>query len=223
MVRLKSRYQCPVGGFQFVDAPISDQPIQTWDFNEMVRIVQARRQQNPRFNLPTDQRAIEAEVDLQNAMRMLSISGAQSYITDVGPPPPNFTLPPSRSWRNAVGAVKQGSATLLDWLGDGGVPVPKEQSAKRALVCTACPLNGKGDWLSIFTKPVQELIQAQLSVKHDLNISTPYDEQLGVCNACACPLKLKVHTPIQHIGKHLSSDVKNKLDKGCWILPELGA
>lgn len=219
MVRLRSRWQCPVNGFQFVDAAISPTPLKTWDFNSMVREVMARRAANPRFKLTTDANAIAAEVDEQNALRMLSIANADSYISVEGPAPPNFTQPRSRAWQSAA-AISAGAGTLVDWLGEGAVPVAKEQAEKRAAICAECPQNGKGDWLSIFTKPAQAIIQAQLSMRKDLDLSTASDEVLGVCNACKCPLKLKVHVPLTHIAAHMNDEVRAKLDGKCWITAE---
>jgi hypothetical protein len=229
MVRLKSRTQCPVNGFQFVDAAISPEAIQTWDFEQLCQQVQARRASNPRFNLTTDLAAIRAEVDQQNALRMLSIKGADSYITsEGGGAPPNRLAP--RGLRQvaelAGGGIKRtasGAGVLRDWLGDGAVPVPNEQAERRAEVCAGCPRNAKGDWTAWFTEPVAALIRQQLSIRSDLSLSTPFDARLNVCEACGCPLKLKVHVPLNHITAHLSDEVKEKLEARCWILAEMNA
>lgn len=221
MVRLKSRTQCPVNGFQFIDAPIDPNPMQTWDFNQMVRQVISRREMNPRFGLSVDQRTVEREVDEQNAMRMLSIRNAESYVVVEGQGPPNFQTPRSKSWPSAVGAVKTGVNTLADWLGEGGTPVPKEQSEARAFTCATCPQNGQGDWLSVFTKPAQLLIQGQMNLRNDLSMSTSSDDKLGICNACKCPLKLKVHVPINHISANMPAEIRAGLDPRCWIILEI--
>lgn len=223
MVRLKSRTQCPVNGFQFIDAAISPTPMQTWDFEQLCREIQDRRTQNPRFKLPTDINAIRQEVDQQNALRMLAIKGAESYITaESGGASPNRVAP--QNWRtNVVGGVKRvvaGAGILRDWLGAGGVSVSPELSAKRAAVCAVCPQNQAGDFSAIFTQPVAERIRAQLAMKNDMNLTTALDDKLQVCAACSCPLKLKVHTPMAHIKEHLSEEVKAALDKNCWILSE---
>lgn len=223
MVRLKSRTQCPVNGFQFIDAAISPNAIQTWDFEQLVREIQDRRVKNPRFKLPTDSNTIRQEVDQQNALRMLSIRGAESYITaEAGGPAPNRVAP--QNWRqNVAGGVKRvaaGAGILRDWLGAGGVAVSAELALKRAGVCVACPQNKPGDFSAMFTQPVAERIRAQLAIKNDMNMTTPLDDKLEVCAACSCPLKLKVHTPLGHIKEHLSDEVKAALDKGCWILSE---
>jgi hypothetical protein len=227
MVRLKSRTQCPVNGFQFVDAKIAPQPLKTWDFEGLVQQVRARRLSNPRFELSTDLAVIRQEVDEQNALRMLSVSGADSYIiSDAGGPAPNRLAP--RSLRHgaevAGGGVKRavsGMGVLKDWLGEGGVPVDGEKATARALICATCPKNAKGDWTTFFTQPVAALIRQQLSIRGDLELETRHDDALNVCEACGCPLKLKVHVPINHIAAHTGDEVKGALDPRCWILAEI--
>ena len=76
---------------------------------------------------------------------------------------------------------------------------------------------------SSFTIPTSELIRKQLSMRQDMALKTESDEKLGVCNACGCPLKLKVHVPASHIKKHTSEAVKRELDPRCWIPAEIAA
>lgn len=225
MVRLKSRTQCPVNGFQFIDAAISGDAIQTWDFESMVREVQNRRMANPRFQLTTDANSIRQEVDQQNALRMLQIRNAESYVVVEGQASPNRVVR-SPSWVGAAvgkfGAVKAGMGVLKDWLGAGGVPVSPEKSASRAAVCAVCPENKPGDIFAIFTQPVAERIKSQLAIKNDMSLTTPSDAKLNVCQACMCPLLLKVHTPLEHVTSHMSEEVKKALDPQCWVLKESG-
>lgn len=225
MVRLKSRQQCPVNGFWFVQ-PETGFREQTWDFESLVQKVQAMRQANPRFKLTTDLNAIREEVDQQNALRMLKIKGADSYISSDGGMDPKVSASHSTrpSWRNVVGGVKRvgsGAVVLLEWLGSGAQPVAGELAEARAAVCAKCPQNEGGDWLSLFTQPVAEKIRQQVSMRKDLNLSTTVDERLEFCKACSCPLKLKVHVPLDHITAHQSDAVKAALDPGCWILKEM--
>lgn len=217
-----------MNGFLFVDAKISPDQLQTWDFQSMVQQVRDRRAANPRFNLTTDPNAIALEVDHQNALRMLSIRGADGYITSdgTGGPAPNRLAPRSlrRVAEAAGGGVKRtisGVGVLRDWLGDGAVPVENAQASSRAATCAKCPKNAGGDWTSFFTEPVAALIRSQLSIRDDLNLKTPDDAKLNVCEACGCPLKLKVHVPLNHITAHLGDEVKSKLPAPCWILAEM--
>jgi hypothetical protein len=49
-------------------------------------------------------------------------------------------------------------------------------------------------------------------------LKTDLDHALNICQACLCPLKLKVHVPLDLIRKHLSPQAKSALDTHCWIL-----
>jgi len=235
MVRLKSRTQCPVGGFHFTQ-PETGAHFETWDFEQICQQIQAHREQNPRFKLTNNLDAIRTEVDAANALRMLSIKGADGYITNTGGgPDPNWQASRSRNWRDVAGGVRRvaaGAGTLTDWLGSGGVPVPAPQAETRAAGCAACPKNSfnkkdkdgkpaKEEWLSLFTQPVAERIKAQLQIKNDMAMKTTLDDKLEFCKACSCPLKLKVQTPLAHIVAHQTEAVKARLDKNCWILKEM--
>ena len=107
---------------------------------------------------------------------------------------------------------------MLDWLGSGGKAVDPALAEKRAGICADCPQNGADDWKTYFTQPIADKIRTQLEIKADLQLRTTYDDRLRVCSACDCPLKLKVHTPMEHILAHTSEDTKTRLDPRCWIL-----
>lgn len=225
-VRLKNRYQSAIGGFQFVDAAISTDPIVDWGFNTLVDQIIARRMANPRFDLTTNRGAVEAEADLQNALRMRSILGGDMFIVDDGGGgQQNFSAPRSarRSVVAKVRAVASGKEVLLDWLGEGGIAVEPELSESRARICAACPQNKAGDWLAFFTQPIAEKIREALAAKNERALTTSQDAKLNVCEACLCPIPLKVHSPIKHIQEHLTDEVKNRLDSKCWIRSELAS
>lgn len=226
MVRLKSRTQCPVNGFWFTQAETGWHQ-QGWDFEGLCAQILAMRQANPRFQLSTNMEAIRNEVDLQNALRMQTIRGAESYIvnTDAEATAPNFPNPQRRArLADAAGAIKRlaaGVAALRDWLGTGGQPVAAELAEARAAVCVACPLNTAGDYTRWFTIPASEAIRKMQEARSDLNMSTSQDAQLGVCEACLCPMKLKVHVPLDNVVKHMTDEVKGRLDPKCWMLKEM--
>lgn len=220
MVRLKSRTNCPVGGFIFVDAAISPDPLQSWSFNDLLIMIINRRLQNPRFNLSTDVVAVSNEIDQQNAMRMQSIRGAEGYYENSGDnPSPNFPRPqharPSVAGR--VRATAAGVGVLIDWLGSGAEPVDRSEASRRALICSDCPQNKPGTWRDFFTESASRSIQKQIAIKNDMALSTPSDNKLGVCQACLCPLALKVHAPLEHIQEHLSDEINTKSDARCWF------
>lgn len=113
-----------------------------------------------------------------------------------------------------------GGATLVDWLESGAQAVPADQATERARICSECPLSDKGDWTRHFTGPVTEAIRVHLERRKSMQLSTPHDEVLGICSACLCPLKLKVHMPLANILDRMPDDVAQSLAPGCWILSE---
>lgn len=215
MARLKSRTQCPPNGFIYVQKQTGWKG-QSWEFSTLCRQVQQHRQSNPRLKLNTNLAAIEVEVDEQNAERVMHMNGAESYIQPGGyspkPIPPHILQVAQR--------VVAGENSIADWIGEDGIAVPAPQSKARAHVCVSCPKNEKGDWTRFFTKPAAALIRRYLAQRNERKLVTEYDDQLGVCAACSCPMKLKVHTPLKHILSHIPAESKADLDPGCWVLSE---
>ena len=116
-----------------------------------------------------------------------------------------------------VRQLAAGAAILADWLGDGAPLVDSETANTRAVICATCPQNGRGDLYRWFTVFASETIRKQISAFQDRKLTTPSDEKLGICYACLCPLKLKVHVPVESIKNHLSETARAKLDPRCWI------
>lgn len=222
MVKLKSRSQCPINGFHY-NQPQTGAAFMSWGFEDLCQQVQSHRKGNPRFSLSLDMDEIRAEVDFVNATRMLSIPGGEAYIITDEPSPPKSRLRSPRSFPAAVAGARKvaaGVGVLLDWLGNGGVPVSAEKAQIRAEACATCPKNKQGDLTSWFTVPASELLKKQIEVRNDMKLATIYDDRLGVCEACACPLKLKVHTGLDHIREHMTPEIQAELDIKCWILAE---
>jgi len=224
MITLKERYKCPPNGFQFVQPETNwGEGQKWWDFEQLCRELYNHRVANPRFNLPTDINHIRAEVDRTNALRCLSIKGADIYVVQDQSTVPKYTaphLPQPAVGGGSVSTLAAGVDTLKSWMGKGGKPVSELLSNARAEVCVKCPKNGKGGWTHYFTVPAAAVIQREVEYRNRMKLSTPSDSQLGVCEACLCPLKLKVHTPLSDIIEHMPDDVKAALDPGCWILHE---
>ncbi len=126
----------------------------------------------------------------------------------------------------AAGAVKKiwsGIRSLNEW-GDAGFPhVDADKSTARAAVCVACPKHGEGDFSSWFTKPAAEGIRRLIERGKSVNLSTPHDEKLNVCNVCLCPMKLKVHAPIEIVRNGTDDATLAELRQapGCWIVKEI--
>lgn len=232
MVKLKSRTQCPPGGFIFFQPETNYQsevqdPSSQWDFKLLCRNIQKMRQANPRFNLNSDMNAIEEEVDYTNALRMLSIPGADYYITHVSTSSnvPKKMLRPLRRLQAAVeGGAKliSGISTILEMFGADG-PGDKSTAESRATICSTCKWNDKGDWTRFFTEPAQAVIRTRLSIIKDLDLTTSKDSELQTCTICDCPLKLKMFARIQHILAHMPEKVRKDIKENagwCWINSE---
>lgn len=224
---LLNRRQFPPGGFVFFEPKTNWRSSPGFTFEQTVEEIIRHRLANPRFATQwnTDFDSVADELDAYTCVR---ISMDPNYCSGGSPNFPPVPAPP-RPWPGLpnVGAVVAGTrkvvtgiAVLLDWLGQGGKPVDPLQAEARAGTCAACPHNKPDDLTAVFTVPASELIRKQLAIKNDLKIATPYDEKLGICELCACPLKLKVHTPIVHILKRLPQEVLAKLPDFCWIAQE---
>jgi len=234
-VRLRDRNKSPVGGFQFFQPETNFDlakacPTCQWNFKQAVDTLRNHRLANPRFNLPTDWNAVAEELDVTNATRMLSIRGADSYI--IIDAAPSSVTPKLRALRDnqrpgvagGVSVAKRllsGASAIIDWLGQGANPVPSEEASRRAEICAGCKWNNQGDWSSFFTRPVSEGIMRQLKVRSDIGLSTPNDKKLNVCEICSCPLKLKVHVPMETIREHVPKNVLEDLAQNaswCWMI-----
>jgi len=113
-----------------------------------------------------------------------------------------------------------GAGAPLEWFFKGTPPVPPQQACERAATCVCCKKNVDLTLTEFFTEPAANLIKKSIEARNHLKLSTPYDPLLGTCNACFCPMQLKVHEPIHLILKHLKPQVKEKLWQDCWILRE---
>lgn len=227
MAHLKSRTQCPPGGFQYRQ-PETGWHTEAWDFNSVVVAVVNHRRANSRLSLNPNPNQVAEDVDVQNAARCLAMPGADGYV--VSAPVGETQSPKLSPLRRLAGAaagfagtgskLKAGVQVLFEWLGEGAQTVGAKQAGIRAAVCVTCPLNQKGDWTRHFTGPIAERIRTTLEMRQEMSIETPFDNDLGVCSACACPLKLKVHVPMEFIEAHMSDQVKDALVPNCWMRGE---
>jgi len=120
-----------------------------------------------------------------------------------------------------------GLALLKDWLGDGGIPVPTTQAEQRAWACTKgdegrmCHENVEPGWWNKVKSSIANTIKMQLEMKHHLKLGSPIDQSLGMCRVCGCCLRLKRHTPIEHINNHTTPEQLAKYSVWCWIKKEI--
>lgn len=222
MPRLKNRQLQIPGGLKFFQPETKFQTQPFMSFDTIVRAVISHRQANPflmrQHGWPVEQAAVENEIDAFNA-NLCARMGWNDYIIGTDSPP--LSTPPQRHHLLLQsGRLAAGAKTLVEWIGSGAEAVPTELSNKRAEICAGCPKNGVADLTSWFTMPVSQAIRAAINLRKEWKLSTPFDEKLGVCDACACPLHLKVHMPIDRIMARLSDESKRELDARCWILAE---
>lgn len=227
---MKSRNDWPPAGWIYVQPQTGWQSQGQQSFTGLVNSLIAHRLANPglvkKHNWATDFESVANEVDAYNDARCRA-HGWLNYVTgDQTVPFPVAPRPFSPRRGVVVGTtlkhVSAGVKTLLDWLGSGGRPVEQALAEKRATVCMTCPQNGTGGLEHYFTVPASQAIKLQLEIKNDLKLATSHDAILNVCEACSCPLKLKVWCPLDHILKEMDEATKAKLDPRCWILSEEG-
>jgi hypothetical protein len=231
MARLNNRMRQIPFGLKFYQ-PETRFNTRQGSFNNIVDQVVAMRKANPalvaKHHWATDWNEVAEEVDAFNAA-ICERMGWLDFITQpqagVAPSPKFKALSPQSEKQLSVAAGKikkvwQGVKTLSEWIDSSEPGVPQELAEARARVCVACPLNGQGGIETWFTKPAAEAIKFQLSRMADRKLSTMVDAQLNVCVACLCPLKLKVHTPLEFISQHMDDATRASLDTKCWILSE---
>lgn len=118
---------------------------------------------------------------------------------------------------NPLRAAQRFYEMRSSWLGDGGQPVPQVQANARAAVCLSCPKNKPHMLYEILTVPAIAEVQHQLNLRGEMGLSVKGEENVHVCESCWCILRLKVHTPIEHLLK--TTDL-SLLPENCWILDE---
>lgn len=230
MSRLANRQKQIPMGLRFYQ-PETGFKIQGASFQSIVDQVVNNRKANPAIaqakGLSTDPNVVAEEVDAFNAAICERMGWTQYIMVPTqAPPSPKFKAlsPLAEKQLSAVaGKVKkvwQGVKSLNDWIESGLPAVPTEQSQKRAEVCAACLVNGKGGLEEWFTKPASEAIQKQFARLSERKLTTTVDDGLNVCTACLCPLKLLVHTPLEFKLSHMGPETRRALAPQCWILQE---
>jgi hypothetical protein len=233
MPKLLSRQRFVPNGFRYYEPAIKWQAPKNVSFDQVVTGLIRARQANPGLakihKWPTDYATVADQVDEFNA-RVCEANGWTEYITSAGgysipKTMPHDPLKALQSLKNAAERAKElvrGAKTLLAFLDSGDKPVSPELAEHRAIICTQCPKNEAGDFTRWFTAPAAELIKRQVEKSQAMSLTTPRDAQLNLCTACHCPLKLKVHVPIQWIAKGLTEQqiVTLKNGKDCWIIAE---
>lgn len=217
--RLKDRNRQIPGGLKFYQPQTKWTPPPWVSFSVLVQAIISHRHANPWLKLATDPGAVETEADLFNANLCAQMGWTEYIMAGEGDPNPNPQLrPPSLGSR--LQNVAEGSEAIVEWLSSKAEAVEPLISAMRAKICADCPQNGKGGLERFFTVPLAGAIRKAYGIRRTWNLETPDDDKLGVCEACSCPLKLKIHFPLKIVREHISEDSKGRLDPRCWILNE---
>lgn len=223
MVRLKNRNKQIPNGFKFLLAETGWSPPPYSSFvqicNGLKSVIRANPYLAEKHGWQVEDTWIEKTVEAYQ-VKVCQMHGWVDYLHDVGGVPPPKTSPSPGLFQLGKRLVAGANAVAVDWIASGAEAVPIKQAEDRARVCVVCPLNKRGDLLSFFTVPVSNAIRAAVNLKNEWKLVTPDDGHLGVCEACSCPLKLKVHIPIGDIVRRLAKESFDALDAACWIRAE---
>lgn len=228
MPRLKSKENFPPGQFQMLLPETGQQKPFVGSFRAVseatFRIIKGNPFLAKKHGWPTTFEGVETMVEDYNVKRCIAGGWFDWLLMDAPAPLHNPSAYQKKTLLGSVVAggnrIKAGIRLLLEWVGDGGLPVEASLANARAAVCAGCPKNDGGDFKAYFTEPIAKKIQTQIEMKHEMRLKTPSDEKLTVCSACDCPLSLKVWVPLDYTLKHTSEETKARLDPRCWILHE---
>lgn len=172
-----------------------------------------------RNNWSVDPAIVIQEVTAYN-IALCQRNGWNEYLSGGGEGSVPFTIAPPPTVLQRAKNLAAGAAVSLDWIANDSEAVPQESANHRAEVCVKCPFNGKGGWERWFTIPISNAVHALIEKKNGMNLRTPLDDKLGVCEICTCPLEAKVWMKVDKILAKLQPDVKARLHPDCWILDE---
>lgn len=245
-MRLKSRSAFPPGEFQVLHPEAGMKEPFKGSFNEAVMFERGFRRKNPalaqKLGLPDDQTAVENWVDEFNANRCVAHGWTSFVNLDSAVSESSFAIPDAQkktrgpNWpKPAAGAAKAAADAYTSLFKDG--PVERALAEDRAAICSQCPQNNTHASLaSLFTSAAASAVTSLIGMVRDMNMNTSLDSSLGICDACLCPMKAKVHVRIGTLTGSMPNDVWPKLQREgdivenevrrhverCWILTESG-
>lgn len=111
-----------------------------------------------------------------------------------------------------------GALTIMDWLGDGGVPVQVKLAQQRADVCLACDHNKRSLPMAVLIRATSESAKALIAIKNQEQLRVNGEKRLGQCEQCECWMSLKIWTPIEHLAQYAGDE---PMPPHCWQRIEL--
>lgn len=235
MPRLVDRNRSIPNGLVFAIPGLPQyQPPRYPSFNNLVQSAMTVLRANPhvaqRLGWSLNESEIAARIDEHNATICKAMGWSEFFVDSPaggGTDPAPFITPTvgssSPGLLSRLGSVAAAApSVLVATLNSKEEAVPKAVATMRAQICLSCPKHEKGDWLSFFTIPVSEAIRGAVNTFTEWNLTTEHDKDLAVCGACDCPMRLKVHFPIERIAPALSLEQKQNLWEKCWIKIEGG-
>lgn len=120
-----------------------------------------------------------------------------------------------------IRATASGGRIIAEWLGENGEPVLRSLAEARSLICEYCPENCEPSWWDRVKSTIADAIKAMLEARHKMGITVSNESSINMCRVCGCCARLLVHTPIEHIGKHMTAEQYFKHPPACWKRKEL--
>lgn len=233
-MRMKSRNLFPPGEWQVLHPEAGMKEPFKGSFNEAAMFEYGFRRKNPalaqKLNLPANLESSENWVDEFNSNRCVahgwtSFVNLESVASQVEFAIPDNSGGSKKNWpKPAVGGVKAAADAYASLFREG--PVERALAEDRAAICSQCPQNNTRTSLtSIFTGAAASAVTSLIGMVRDMNMSTSLDSRLGICDACLCPMKAKVHVRIGTLTGSMPNDVWPKLERTalkCWVLSESG-
>jgi len=193
-------------------------------FKASVDNIRKHRLANPaisaKYNLSADPAVIEKElIAFQQARGSLPMPTQPVFFSTAQSRLPSRVVAAAGDIKRAA----QGTAVVLDWLGNGGDPVAQELAENRAEICVACPKCVPGAW---FTEAPAELIRSSVKAWQTIKgnsfaFETNQGEKLKSCDVCKCLMKLKVFVDLKHITSKTKPEIMAELPDSCWIKKEI--
>jgi hypothetical protein len=226
MAQLKNPNGQLPGGFQFYVSATKWKPAPFSSLDSITNQLISHRRGRPdlvaKFGWSLDPAVVRQEVEQYNVAVAIR-QGWSDYIVGGGEVQPPFQPPPPPTLPQRLRNVASGSSTLIEWANEGAPTVVPELANHRAEICVGCPMNGQGGWEKYFTVPVSNAIRAQLERKRNMKLETSFDDKLGVCEGCTCPLPLKIWLPLSNIVDKMPQSQFDALAPDCWIRKERAA